>query len=255
MGPALELPPVVRGRRSRRPLEPGEPMGDEQRGAALGEGEQVVGQGVGGSGIEVLAPARRGRGRGTRPAGPGPRQTRWRWPPESAGPDGPTRVARPSGRPASHVPSPTRPSTAVELVVGGVAPADAQVLRQCGVEEVGVLLDQPDDSAHVVGGQPLQGDAVEGSSPASVGRKRTRTSARVDLPAPLGPDHGDAPSGAQLEIDAPQRGPAGAGVRRPDPAEGHRVRSRPGRSPVVAGSSDRHRWASSGGEDAARRRP
>ena len=49
----------------------------------------------------------------------------------------------------------------MQFVVGGSTVADPQVLRDGGIEQVGVLIDQPDRSAKFIAGQPLDRRAAE----------------------------------------------------------------------------------------------
>ena len=120
--------------------------------------------------------------------------TRWRCPPERRAPPGPTAVARPVGQSGQPSAQADPAEHARELVVGGGAPADPEVLGQRRVEEVGALLDQPDDPPHVVGGEALQRHPVErglagvGRQEAHqhVGQRRLAGAARADQrhPAP-----------------------------------------------------------------------
>ena len=181
--------------------------------------------GVGGRAGRDARPARRGRGPGSRRAGPGPPR------PAGAGrPRGAPRAARPrspgpAGRSSSQRPRPTRSRTWRSSASVGRAPADPEVLGDGRVEEVGVLVDQPDDRAHVVAGEPV--DAVRRSRVTVAGRrsarKRRSTAARVDLPAPLGPTMATRRPGGSVEVDAAQGRRRGARVAGP-----HRARA-PGR--------------------------
>ena len=131
--------------------------------------------------------------------------TRWRCPPESRDPPGPTSVARPSGRPASQSPSPTRASTATELVVVGAAPADPQVLGQRGAEEMWALLDQPDDPP----APRRRRGAPAARRRASPRRRRAAGSAPARRPGSTcrrrcGPTSATRRPGLQVEVDAAQ---------------------------------------------------
>ena len=106
-------------------------VGDHQDGGVPARGPEVVHQRVGGRG-----------GRGARSARPGSalwspsssraRASRRASPPETRLPCGPTRRSSASREP-------TRAQRGGDLVVGGVAVADPEVLRHGGVEEVRVL--------------------------------------------------------------------------------------------------------------------
>ena len=93
----------------------------------------------------------------------------------------------------------------------GVPASQQEVLPQRGVEDVGVLGGQPDDPADVVAGQVARARSRRGSPNPSYGTNRSRTAARVDLPAPLGPTMPTAPPGRQVEIDAVEH-PRSVGV-------------------------------------------
>ena len=149
---------------------------------ALGEGQQVSRQRVGGDGVEVLGRLVEDEDGGLRPA------TRWRCPPKRHAPAGPTRVASPAGSPVSQSPRPTRASTASGSVVSGPR-RHPQVLgrvvaKRCGLCSRG----RPPSAPH---------QERRRSSGTRWSEKRTRTSPRR-LSARSDPR---APPGARGEIE------------------------------------------------------
>ena len=194
-------------------------------GPALGEAQEVGGQGVGRRRVEVLGRlvedqdgevGQQGAGHGhplalaARKAGARP---------------APTRVSRPAGSPASQSARPDARRGLGQLVVGASRQPDAQVLGQRGVEEVGVLFHQPDHTPHVV---PPSGAREAGpSSVAVAGVDGQEAHQHVGqgraLPPPLGPTRATLPSGLEGQVDAPQRGAARTCVRGPHAAQDHGV--------------------------------
>ena len=163
--------------------------------------------------------------------------TRWRWPPERRAPMEPTSVARPLGRPDEPAAEADAGEDVGQLLVAGRAPADPEVLGQRGVEEVGTLLHQAHHVSHVVRGQPLHRDPVEGRRL----RRRPAGSARGRRPASTcrrrsGPTRATRRPGPQVQVDAAQRRAPGAGVGGPHVAQrpAHGVRR-----PPVAGTRGR----------------
>ena len=155
---------------------------------------------------------------------------------QASAPCGPTAVREPVGEPGQPGAEADPGQDALELGVGGGAPPDAEVLGQRRVEEVGALLDQPDDAPHVVGGQALQGHPVERCF-SRIGREEPHQHVgQRRLAGPARADQGDATPGAQLQVHAPQRGASGAGVGGPDPAQGEHVRPVGAAPPGCAGS-------------------
>ena len=127
--------------------------------------------------------ARRRREREPAEQRPGHRQ------PLALAADIPRRARRPGCRGRGAAGRPTRAAAQawrLEGIVVGVALRQQQVLPHRRVEEVGILLDQPDHPADVA---PPSGQLDPSQAErALVGHaKRTRTSARVVLPEPLAP--------------------------------------------------------------------
>ena len=216
MGASFDDPPPVEDDDLVHPLQPGQPVGDEQGGATFGEGEQVGRQRVGGGWIEVLAGLVEHQDGevGQQGAGDGD---------PLALPSRQARALRAHGG-AQAVGEPAQPGAEAdpgedvhEFGVGGGAPAHPEVLRQGRVEQVGALLDQPDHAPHVVRGEALQGHPVERCL-TRIGREETHQHiGQRRLAGAARADQGDAAPGAQLQVHAAQRGAAGARDRRPTP--------------------------------------
>ena len=233
-------------------LEAGQPVSDEQRGATLGEGQQVGGQGVGGVGVEVLrrlvehedGEVGQERPRDGHALALAAREAR---------PHGTHLGAQALGEAGEPLAQPDADQDGGQLVVGGGATADPEVLGQRRVEEVGALLDQAHDTTHVVRRQALQWDAVQRRLPGVGGKEAHEHVGQGRLAGSARPDERHAPAGAQVQVDAPQRGASRPGVGGPHVTEGQRVR------PVTdcrrrLGLHD-GRPGIDGGEDASRRHP
>ena len=129
-------------------FESGQPVGDEQGRPTLGHGQEVGGQRVGGRRLEVLRRLVEHQDRevGQQRAGDGdPLALAAREPPA---PSRPTAVASPSGSPSSQRPE---PDAVEDAVASSASVAERRPIRRFSaerrVEEVGSLLDQPDDRA------------------------------------------------------------------------------------------------------------
>ena len=88
--------------------------------------------------------------------------SRARSPPERPRPPLPSRVSRPSGRSASQRARPARSSAPLDGGVVGVRAGQAQVRAQRGGEHVRLVVDDGHVAAHVVDGQLVHVDAVDG---------------------------------------------------------------------------------------------
>ena len=197
---------------------PVEPVGDEQRRTALGRaragrrsgrrrprasrcsaGSSRTRTGKSASSARATADplalaAREARPRGARP--------RWRGP---------------SGSPASQAPSPTRPRTSAS----SSSVAERRPIRRFSARVVSKRWASWLDQARrrVRTSSPASrssGTPSRCTDPASTGRKRTRTAASVDLPAPLGPTTATRRPGARSRSTPRSAGRAGAGVGGPD---------------------------------------
>ena len=168
-------------------LQPGQPVRDEQGGAALGEGEQVGGQRVGGGGIEVLAGSSSTR-MGKSASRARATATRWRCPPDRRRPVGPTGGGEAVGQPGEPVAQADPGQDVLELVVGGACAGPTRRFSASVVSKRwGLCSTSPTTRRTSSAARRSSGTPSSVASPASAGRKRTRTSASVDLPAPLGP--------------------------------------------------------------------
>ena len=192
-------PGRLRGRRSRRPLEPGQPVGDEQHGTALGDGQQVGVRASAAAGSRCSAGSSR-----TRTAKPARRArasaTRWRWPPDSRRAPGPTAVARPVGQPAepraeAHAREDPRPARRRWRRAGRGAGSRPGSCRRAGgparpAPRLGARRRRPRRSI----GHAVERDSA-GAGRAGTGRGRRPAST---CPLPLGPTSGDAAAGASM---------------------------------------------------------
>ena len=224
--------------------------------AALGEGQQVGGEGVGRRGVEVLGrlvehedgevgqqgaghrdplalPAREAGARRSRPGWPG------------------RRAARPASRPGRPGPARGASSSSVAERRPTRRFSARVVSKRCGLCSTSPTTRRTSSAARRSSGTPSRV-----ASPPSAGRKRTRTSASVDLPAPLGPTRATRRPGRQVEVHPAQR-PAGRcrGSEAHTDAQAERVRSghRAGQRQWGARVVDRCRGVR-GGEHPARRR-
>ncbi len=163
--------------------------------------------------------------------------TRWRCPPESRKPAGPTLVPSPAGSPASQSPRPTRASTSTS----SSSPAERRPTRRFSAKVVakrcGLCSTSPTTRRTSSEDTRSIGTPLSVASPPSRGRKRTRTSANVDLPAPLGPTSATRRPGARSRSTPRQDGSPGTGVARPHRAQAERVGSArcPGKRSRVLG--------------------
>ncbi len=185
-------------------LQTGQAVGDEDQRAALGDLQQVGGEGVGGRRVEVLGRLVQHQDAEVGQQGPGHGH-----PLALAARDAGTVPADLGGQPPREPVQPAgQPHPAEDVGAcrrrAGVASADPQVLGDGGVEEVGVLADQADDGAQSVAGQAVDGVPPRVSDPACHGRNRRSTAASVDLPAPLGPTTATRRPGASDEVHAPK---------------------------------------------------
>ena len=238
-----------RARRSRRPLQAASRWVMSSAARPSVEGEQVRRQRVGGAPAPGVLRARRARGSGSRPAARG-RQPRAGVAHPTARSPSADRGGQPVGQARRARAQPDAGQHGDELLVVGGAAADAQVLRQCGVEDVGMLLDEADDVPDVVGGKTLEGHAVE-SDLAGVGREEAHEHVGEGRFAGAArSDERDAAPGPQFEIDAAQRGAPGARIRGPDVVQRERVRPVAERDRVARVAD--HRRRVHGGEDPAR---
>ena len=98
-------------------------------------------------------------------------------------------LAHPGGQAAGETVQPGLQPNGASASCSSTSEASRRPMRKFsarrGAEDVGALLHQPDHPAHLIG-RDVHRDTIDVASPRR-GRKRTNTSATVDLPAPLGP--------------------------------------------------------------------
>ena len=172
--------------------------------------------------------------------------SRLRCPADTAAAPPTSTVASPSGSPSSQRPSPTRVSACAQLVVGGVAAGDQQVVAHGRGEQVGVLGEEA-RSAGVPGARPCQQHR---------GLARSRWARPTATPGPgaqrrVGGD-GRAGGGCIVggfgECEQAARSDAGPGQR--DGGAGKRRRWP--RMPTAATASGSRRWSGPTGWPTAR---
>ena len=168
-------------------VQPCQTVRDEERRTALGEGQKVVGEGIGRRGVEVLRRLVEDEDGKFGQEGARATATRWRCPPERRVPAVPTCVARPLGRPASQSPRPTRSSTSMSSSSLAERRPTRRFSARLVVKRCGLCSTSPTTRRTSSDANRFIGTPSRRASPASTGRKRTRTSASVDLPAPLCP--------------------------------------------------------------------
>ena len=215
-------------------------VGDEEGRAALGEGEQVGGEGVGGRGVEVLGRLVEDEDGEVGQEGAGHADA-LALPAREAG----TRRSDPGGQAGGQPGEPVAqadPGQHVhQLVVVGRAPAHPQVLGQGRGEEVRALLDEPDHPAHVVGGEPVERDAVEGRLAAVDRQEAHQDVGQRRLAGPARSDQRHPASRGEIEIDPAQDRLGRCPDSRPTPSAGGARAVRAPRRAAAAGRPARRR--------------
>ena len=149
VGPPLNDPPRLHHEDLVDGLEPGQAMGHEDQRATVGDAKQVGGECVGSRRVEMLGRLVEQEHREIGQQSAGHRQT-LALAARKPGPVCAHLGGQTIGQFAEPCAQPDPVDNAAQLLVGGVTLSDPEVLGHGGLEEVGVLSDQPDHGAEVV---------------------------------------------------------------------------------------------------------